>query len=324
MTRFEVRTGPNANFRFVQEIGSGTFGEIYRGTNVETGEDIAIKLESIKATQSQLDSEAKMCRLFAGGVGVPNVHWYGSEGNYNVMVMDLLGPSLDELLAFCNGRFSLKTVLMLADQMINIVEYLHNRNCIHCNIKPKNLLMGSGKNANQVHIIDFGHAKRYWNPKTQQHIPYNETRPTMASARYASVNVHLGVEPSRRDDLESVGYVLMQFIRGDLPWQGLKAEDKEELVEKIMWKKASTPIEKLCKKFPREFVTYLNYCRSLRFEDTPDYCHLRGLLKDLFFRECYQYDSIFDWKEVKLPTLLLSNNRSKDGKKAMDGRKDGL
>ncbi|CAK8985332.1 Casein kinase I [Durusdinium trenchii] len=282
----ELRVG--GKFRLGRKIGSGSFGDIYIGTNVQTSEEVAIKLESIKSKHPQLLYESKLYKILAGGVGVPNVHWYGVEGDYNVMVIDLLGPSLEDLFSFCNRKFSLKTTLMLADQMINRVEYMHAKNFIHRDIKPDNFLIGLGKKANQVHIIDFGLAKKYRDPKTQQHIPYRENKALTGTARYASVNTHLGIEQSRRDDLEAVGYVLMYFNRGSLPWQGLKANSKKEKYEKIMEKKMSTPIEVLCKHFPCEFATYLNYCRSLRFEDRPDYAYLRRLLKDLFFREGYQ------------------------------------
>jgi casein kinase 1 len=255
-------------------------------------------------------------------VGIPNVHWYGVEGDYNVMVIDLLGPSLEDLFGFCNRKFSLKTVLMLADQMINRVEYVHAKNFIHRDIKPDNFLIGLGKKANQVHIIDFGLAKKYRDPKTQQHIPYREGKNLTGTARYASVNTHLGIEQSRRDDLEAVGYVLMYFNRGSLPWQGLKANSKKEKYEKIMEKKVSTPIEVLCKHFPTEFVTYLNYCRSLRFEDRPDYAYLRRLLKDLFFKEGYQYDFVFDWTILNYPAHN-GGNVSKIGGVDNPYRQDG-
>jgi len=289
----ELRVG--GKFRLGRKIGSGSFGDIYIGTNVQTSEEVAIKLESIKSKHPQLLYESKLYKILAGGVGVPNVHWYGVEGDYNVMVIDLLGPSLEDLFSFCNRKFSLKSTLMLADQMINRVEYMHAKNFIHRDIKPDNFLIGLGKKANQVHVIDFGLAKKYRDPKTQQHIPYRENKALTGTARYASVNTHLGIEQSRRDDLEAVGYVLMYFNRGSLPWQGLKANSKKEKYEKIMEKKMSTPVEVLCKHFPCEFTTYLNYCRSLRFEDRPDYAYLRRLLKDLFFREGYQYDFVFDW-----------------------------
>jgi len=155
-------------------------------------------------------------------------------------------------------------------------------------------------------VIDFGLAKKYRDPKTQQHIPYRENKNLTGTARYASINTHLGIEQSRRDDLEALGYVLMYFNRGSLPWQGLRANTKKDKYEKIMEKKMGTPIEVLCKSFPCEFVNYLNYCRSLRFEDRPDYAYLRRSLKDLFFREAFQYDFVFDW------TILNYQNSTSD------------
>jgi casein kinase 1 len=184
---------------------------------------------------------------------------------------------------------------MLGDQMVNRIEYVHAKNFIHRDIKPDNFLIGTGRKANQVHIIDFGLSKKYRDPRTQQHIPYREGKSLTGTARYASINTHLGIEQSRRDDLEAVGYVLMYFNRGALPWQGLKAQQKKDKYEKIMEKKISTPIEDLCRHYPTEFVTFLSYCRSLRFEDRPDYAYVRRLMKDLFFRESFQYDFAFDW-----------------------------
>ena len=289
----EVKVG--GKYRLDRKIGSGSFGEIYVGTNLNTGEQIAIKLENIKSKHPQLLYESKVYKILCGGVGIPNVYWYGVEGEYNVMVIDLLGPSLEDLFNFCNRKFSLKTVLMLADQMINRVEYVHAKNFIHRDIKPDNFLVGNGKKAGQVYVIDFGLAKKYRDPKTQQHIPYRENKNLTGTARYASINTHLGIEQSRRDDLEALGYVLMYFNRGSLPWQGLRANTKKDKYEKIMEKKMGTQIEILCKGYPSEFVNYLNYCRSLRFEDRPDYAYLRRSLKDLFFREGYQFDYVFDW-----------------------------
>ncbi|CDZ96742.1 ck1 ck1 ck1-d protein kinase [Phaffia rhodozyma] len=289
----DLRVG--GKYRIGKKIGSGSFGDIYLGVNIVSGEEVAIKLESIKAKHPQLEYESKVYKSLAGGVGVPFVRWYGTECDYNAMVLDLLGPSLEDLFNFCSRKFSLKTVLLLADQLISRVEYTHSRNFIHRDIKPDNFLMGIGKRGNQVNVIDFGLAKKYRDPKTHLHIPYRENKNLTGTARYTSINTHLGVEQSRRDDLESLGYVLMYFLRGQLPWQGLKAATKKQKYDRIMEKKMTTPTELLTRGFPNEFAIYLNYCRSLRFDDKPDYSYLRKLFRDLFVREAFQYDYVFDW-----------------------------
>lgn len=201
---------------------------------------------------------------------------------------------------------------------ISRIEFIHTRNFIHRDIKPDNFLMGLGKKGNLVYIIDFGLAKKYRDSRTHQHIPYRENKNLTGTARYASINTHLGigkfinapcekrvltdvccVEQSRRDDLESLGYVLMYFNRGSLPWQGLRAATKRQKYERISEKKMSTPIEELCRGFPAEFATYLNYCRTLRFDEKPDYSYLRQLLRNLFHRQGFTYDYVFDWNLLK-------------------------
>ncbi|XP_009764702.1 casein kinase 1-like protein 2 [Nicotiana sylvestris] len=286
-------------YRLGRKIGSGSFGEIYLGTNIQTNEEVAIKLENVKTKHPQLLYESKLYRILQGGTGIPNVRWFGVEGDYNVLVMDLLGPSLEDLFNFCSRKLSLKTVLMLADQMINRIEFVHSKSFLHRDIKPDNFLMGLGRRANQVYVIDFGLAKKYRDTSTHQHIPYRENKNLTGTARYASMNTHLGIEQSRRDDLESLGYVLMYFLRGSLPWQGLKAGTKKQKYEKISEKKVSTSIEALCRGYPTEFASYFHYCRSLRFEDKPDYAYLKRIFRDLFIREGFQFDYVFDWTILK-------------------------
>ncbi|KAG5225538.1 hypothetical protein OIU76_026604 [Salix suchowensis] len=294
-------------FRLGRKIGSGSFGEIYLGTSIQTNEEVAIKLENIKTKHPQLLYESKLYRILQGGTGIPNVRWFGVEGDYNVLVMDLLGPSLEDLFNFCSRKLSLKSVLMLADQMINRVEFVHSKSFLHRDIKPDNFLMGLGRRANQVYIIDFGLAKKYRDSSTHQHIPYRENKNLTGTARYASMNTHLGIEQSRRDDLESLGYVLMYFLRGSLPWQGLKAGTKKQKYEKISEKKVSTSIEALCRGYPTEFASYFHYCRSLRFDDKPDYAYLKRIFRDLFIREGFQFDYVFDWTILKYQQSQLAN-----------------
>ncbi|KAI9719537.1 MAG: serine/threonine protein kinase [Chrysothrix sp. TS-e1954] len=297
MTTMDLRVGNK--YRIGRKIGSGSFGDIYLGTNIISGEEIAIKLESVKAKHPQLEYEARVYKSLAGGVGIPFVRWFGTECDYNAMVLDLLGPSLEDLFNFCNRKFTLKTVLLLADQLISRIEYIHAKSFIHRDIKPDNFLMGIGKRGNQVNVIDFGLAKKYRDPKTHFHIPYRENKNLTGTARYASINTHLGVEQSRRDDMESLGYVMLYFCRGSLPWQGLKAATKKQKYDRIMEKKMTTPTEVLTRGFPNEFAIYLNYTRSLRFDDKPDYSYLRKIFRDLFVREGFQYDYVFDWTVYK-------------------------
>jgi len=298
-------------YRLGRKIGSGSFGDIYLGTNMTTGEEVAIKLESVKTKHPQLLYESKIYKILHGGLGIPNIRWYGVEGDYNVMVLDLLGPSLEDLFNYCGRRFNLKTVLMIADQLLCRLEYCHSKNFIHRDVKPDNFLIGLGKRAQICHIIDFGLAKKYRDPKTQVHIAYREKKNLTGTARYASINTHIGIEQSRRDDLESLGYVLMYFTRGSLPWQGLKANTKKQKYEKIMEKKMSTPIEGLCKGYPgeSEFRSYFEYCRALRFDDKPDYAYLKRLFKELFFRKGFQLDAMFDWTVLNMQQASRSREQ---------------
>ncbi|CAH8864191.1 unnamed protein product [Trichobilharzia szidati] len=293
----ELRVGNK--YRLGRKIGSGSFGEIYLGTDVTNNEEVAIKLECVKAKHPQLQIEAKIYRLMQGGVGIPCFKWSGTEGDYNVLVLQLLGPSLEDLFNFCGRRFKLKTVLLLADQIITRVEYIQNKNFIHRDIKPDNFLMGLGKRGNLVYLIDFGLAKKYRDSRTRQHIPYRENKNLTGTARYASINTHLGIEQARRDDMESLGYVLMYFLRGSLPWQGLKAGTKRQKYERISEKKMQTPVEVLCEGYPVEMAVYLNYCRGMRFDNEPDYSYCRQLFRSLFHREGFTYDCIFDWNLLK-------------------------
>jgi len=178
--------------------------------------------------------------------------------------------------------------------MLTRIEYVHSRHFLHRDIKPDNFLMGTGKKASKVYLIDFGLAKRYIG-KDGKHIPYRENKNLTGTARYASINTHIGIEQGRRDDLESLCYVLLYFLRGSLPWQNMRANNKKDKYERIMEKKLSTPIDYLCKGLPSEFVTFLSYCRNLRFEDKPDYTYIRNLFKDLFVKSGYEMDYQYDW-----------------------------
>ncbi len=187
-------------------------------------------------------------------------------------------------------------------------------------MKPDNFLVGRGDKSALVYVIDFGLAKRYRDPKTSLHIPYKNNKRLTGTARYASINTHLGIEQSRRDDLEGICYVVTYFLRGNLPWQGMTARNKNDKYRKIMDTKIGTSLDVLCKGLPGrsvvgnwlvdEFQTMLKYCRSLKFEEDPNYIYLKGLLKDVFTRSGFQYDFEFDWNtRMPLERKLQSSER---------------
>ncbi|OCH94401.1 kinase-like protein [Obba rivulosa] len=285
------------HFRVGKKIGEGSFGVVFEGTNMLNNQPVAIKFEPRKSEAPQLRDEYRSYRTLNGTPGIPQVHYFGQEGLHNVLVIDLLGPNLEDLFDMCGRKFSIKTVCMAAKQMITRVQAIHDKSLIYRDIKPDNFLIGvpGSKTANVIHIIDFGMAKHYRDPKTKVHIPYRERKSLSGTARYMSINTHLGREQSRRDDLESLGHVFMYFLRGGLPWQGLRAATNKQKYEKIGEKKQSTPIEELCEGFPEEFAIYMNYVRKLGFEETPDYDFLRELFSKVLKTLGEPEDGVFDW-----------------------------
>jgi serine/threonine protein kinase len=300
----EIRVG--GRYRLGKKIGTGAFGEIFEGTDIFDNSSVAIKLEHNSVKIPQLLFEAKLLKSIPS-TGIPVMHWFGIAGEYNAMVMDLLGQNLEDLYNYCAKNFTLKTIIMIIIQMIERLKHVHDNHYIHRDIKPENFLIGKDNTEKTIYLIDFGLAKRYRDEYTQIHIPLKENRNLTGTARYASCNAHNGLEQSRRDDMESVAYVILYFFRKKLPWQGLKCKDKNEKHAKIKELKMSMTPEKLFEGIPKEFADYLTMVKKLGFEDEPAYKTYIQMFNKLFKAKEFEMDYIYDWVTVKNNTNILKD-----------------
>lgn len=309
-----IETGSvcNGRFQIGARLGAGVFGEVYEGVDVESGGKVAIKIEAAGAKPSLLERESKWYVLANGGFGIGKYYWSGVESDQNVMVMELLGVSLGDLVRGNGGKLPLKTVLLLGDQIIGRLEFLHGHGILHRDIKPDNFVMGLENTAHVLHVIDLGLAKLYRNRTTRAHAPWKDGKALTGNARYASLNVHDGIESSRRDDIEMASYLLVSLTRGSLPWQGIPGiqdMSKEERYKAVAEKKRQATMEEICSGCPPEFAEILRYARNLEFEERPDYNYIRRLIMDVLYREGYKYDWQYQWdrplrKQMNSPKAL--------------------
>ena len=278
----------NQTFILGKELGRGSFGTIYYGVNStldKNHEDynVAIKLEHKDTKPNLLRSEGRYhTYLYKQGVAIPKIHWYGVKDDYNVIIMQLMGPSLETLMNLCGGKFSIGTVSLIAIEILNIMRYIHSRGLIHRDIKTEYFIIGL--NNNKINIIDFGLCKLF-KINQNEHIPYATNKKLIGTARYISISSHLGYEQSRRDDLESIGYLLVYLAKGKLPWQRITATPPTSKYQLIYEQKQKIPSRHLCKDLPDEFMTYLDYVKGLKFTEKPNYTHLIDLFKTVLERE---------------------------------------
>ena len=275
----------------VKKLGKGSFGSIYQA--VYGKEEYALKFEDRKKNNDLLQNEAAIMN-YLKGPNIPIVKSYGFTSSYNILVMQLLGRDLEHHFKR-RKKFSVKTVCMLGFQMINILENIHEKHILHRDIKPENFVMGLNQNSKIVYLIDFGLAKKYRSMSTLIQYPLTLKKKFTGTARYASINALKGYEHSRRDELESLGYIFIYFLKGKLPWQNIKVKDKEEKFKKILQKKLEISSSELCFGIPKEFEIFLEYVKNLKYDEKPDYNMLKDLLYKVMKDGNYKNDYIYDW-----------------------------
>lgn len=185
--------------------------------------------------------------------------------------------------------------MLTYNHQITSIEFIHTNHYVHRDIKPDNFLLSIQTDQSQVSIIDFGLANKFRDSTSQHHIPARNYNFLTGTARYLSINGHLGMELSRRDDLESLAYVLIYFLHGSLPWQDLEASTKQKKYQRILKKKTDTSPLKLCNGLPTGFHVFLEYVRALSFTATPDYQYIRRLFSDIYSQHNFHHDNLFDW-----------------------------
>lgn len=294
----------NNKYILGKQLGVGSFGEIYVGIDKSLPSDspdklVAIKLEPRNKGIHLLKSEADIYRyLYKDNKGIPKIYWSGEQDDYNILIIEMLGPNLENLLTITGHQFTLKTVLIIAQEIIKKIQYIHSRGIIHRDIKPENFLIGL--HTNEVYVVDFGLCK-FFKKSDNTHIPMSTNKKLVGTIRYTALNSHKGYELSRRDDLESIGYMLIYFIKGKLPWQGIcqKEMPREEKYKMIFECKSNTTNEQLCQGLPKEFKVYMDYVKSLDFTEKPNYNYLYNLFTQLFKKNGFAYDNQYDWSGVK-------------------------
>ena len=301
-------------YRLVEKLGEGTFGMIFK---CESSDGLcAFKFEKKRPNKRSLLKLESDIMIELKGPGIPRIISYIEEGDYNIMIMELLGKSLESLLkASPEKKLSLKTVCLLGIEMLKILKYIHDRHYIHRDIKPDNFSIGYS-NPSKLYLLDFGLAKKYRSSKTLEQKKMMKNKKLTGTARYASINALKGYDQSRRDDLESIGYVLAYLLRGNLPWQGIVVKTKEEKYAKILYKKQYFTPEQLLIGYPSELVNYIKYCRLLEYEQEPDYNYLTGLLINIIKNELKEeIDYKYDWikNDIDLQKSIRENYITEDG-----------
>jgi len=279
-------------FRKGRKVGTGSFGDVFQGHDIIAKNEVAIKMELRQSKTFARELEIlRHLQLMDNTICTPKLYYDGTQLNPGVrfFVMELLGQNLSDLHKSCGGTFTSPTVCKIAMELITRFEEVHEQGVVHRDVKPQNFLVGREKNDQRIYICDFGLSGRYID-ENGNHILFQTGLKPIGTARYASMRVHRGYERSRRDDFEALAYVLVYFINGSLPWQGLKLKDRVHKWKIILAKKKDANVQDMCRGVPAVLEDFIIYCRAMRFNQRPKYEYWRKRFHDTFL-------SVYDGKE---------------------------
>ena len=285
-------------YKLLRLIGKGSFSEVYLGENIVTKKIYSVKIENRYLIKTENLEKELYILLNLKCFGIPEVISFGRSGKYNILVQTLLGKSLEKIWLENNRSFNTKDICMIAIQTLDRIEYIHSKNYLHRDIKPENFLVGY-PDSSVIYLIDFGLSKKYRSSRTGKHIKSLKIKKIDGTTNFLSLNAMRGNEQSRKDELESLGYMYIYLAKGELPWSNIKCHKIEDMITKTGIMKSKISVENLCQKLPNEFCQYMNYVKKLSFEQNPDYEYLRNLFKNILFRNKERLDNIFSWVDPR-------------------------
>ena len=299
-------------YKLIRKLGQGSFGSIYEAQSNYSNKLYAVKIEDMKQEQFILEEESAILS-YLNIPQIPKIKSFGYSGSFIILVMELLGKSLDKIFnELPSKKMSIRCVCNIAYQLLYIFELMHNNNIIHRDIKPANIAIGREEKSKYIYLLDFGLSKKYRSSKTKKHFPFTQGKKLIGNARYSSINALNGNTQSRRDDLESLGYLLLYLLLGRLPWQGYISHSKEDKYYKIKQIKNQTTPEELCEGLPPQFEEYIKYTRNLEYEQDPDYNYLRNLFLSVLKNYNWEFDYYYDWDQVGLTNSEVKAKEQND------------